>query len=73
MRIENSGDRERTNMAYRIYQRYRNNSQKSKSWDNEYQRALAMENDNIDGARSIVSAANSRQYSRNTYMGLNNG
>ena len=64
---------ERANKAYKIYQRYRDNIQSKKSWTNEYAKAEAMENDNIDGAIGVVRKANERQYSRNTYMGLSNG
>ena len=72
-RIEANASSERSNRAYKAYQRYRNNIQKSKSWANEYARAEAMQNDNYDGARAVVRQANSRKYSQNTYMGLNQG
>lgn len=73
MRIEANASTERANRAYKAYQRYRTNIQKSRSWQNEYARAEAMQNDNYDGARAVVRQANARQYSQNTYMGLNQG
>ena len=73
MRIEANASTERANRAYQTYQRYRTNIQKSRSWQNEYARAEAMQNDNYDGARAVVRQANARQYSQNTYMGLNQG
>ena len=73
MRIEANGTQAQASRAWKIYQRYRNNIQSKKSWDNDYKKALAIENENIDGARSIVRNANNRQYSQNTYMGINAG
>lgn len=73
LRIESNASAERANRAYKAYQRYRTNIQKSRSWQNEYVRAEAMQNDNYDEARAIVRQANARKYSQNTYMGLNNG
>ena len=73
MRIDSNGTQAQSDRAYKIYQRYRNNIRKKKSWDNEYQKALAIENSNYDGARSILRNANARKYSQNTYMGINAG
>lgn len=73
LRVELNVGGERADRAYKAYQRYRDNIQKSKSWQNEYAKAEAMQNDNYDGARAIVRKANSRKYSQNTYMGLSNG
>lgn len=73
MRIDANGTQEQADRAWKIYQRYRDNIQSRKSWDNEYQKALAMENDNYDGARAVIRNANNRKYSQNTYMGLNQG
>lgn len=66
-------DEARSNKAYKIYQRYRNNIQSKKSWDNDYQKALAIENSDYDGAKGILRNANERKYSQNSYMGINAG
>lgn len=73
MRIESKAGNTHADRAWKIYQRYRNNIQRRKSWADEYNKALAIENTNYDGARSILNKANSRQYSQSTYMGVNAG
>ena len=73
MRIDANGTQAQSDRAWKIYQRYRDNIQSKRSWDNEYQKALAIEDSNIDGAKAIVRKANNRQYSQNTYMGINAG